>query len=212
MFVMKSEKVNILGMELTVFNDNLNPIFLAKEIADILEIENVSDMISRLDETERSRLKLGRQGEMNALTEFGVYEILMTSRKRVAKEFRKGFKEFLKSYRLGAVKVVKKAEEEIMVKDSIKNLETRLKAIESILETTKLDRSEKHILKKAIDCKIYSRKDYLGLKDCRKLYANFYRDFKNKFNFHVIDDLEKNELDPALNFIKNWIEDRNLTR
>ncbi|MGL6132304.1 MAG: BRO family protein [Fusobacteriaceae bacterium] len=212
MLVAKSEKVNILGMELTVFNDELNPMFLAKEIADILNIENVSDMISRLDSTERSRLKLGRQGETNLLTEFGVYEILMTSRKKAAKDFRKGFKEFLKAYRLNAVKVVKMESEELRVlTDQILCLTAKLDMIKSF-ESIYLDGDDRFILKKAIDTRIYSRRIYLGLNDSRILYSNFYKDFKNKFRISVLGDLLKEDFDSALRFIQFWIEDRNLKR
>ncbi|MGL6025317.1 MAG: BRO family protein, partial [Cetobacterium sp.] len=202
----------ILGMELTVFNDELNPMFLAKEIADILGHSNVSQLIENLDSTERSKLNLGRQGEVNLLTEFGVYEVLMTSRKKVAKEFRKGFKEFLRAYRLNVVKVVKMESEELRVlTDQILCLTAKLDMIKSF-ESIYLDGDDRFILKKAIDTRIYSRRIYLGLNDSRILYSNFYKDFKNKFRISVLGDLLKEDLDSALRFIQFWIEDRNLKR
>lgn len=56
-------------------------------------------MITRVDEDERSKFNLGRQGETWFLTEDGLYEVLMQSRKPQAKQFKKGVKEILKSIR-----------------------------------------------------------------------------------------------------------------
>ncbi|MGL5962985.1 MAG: phage antirepressor [Fusobacteriaceae bacterium] len=98
----------ILGMELRVFGDVENPLFLAKDVATWIEHSNVSAMIQNLEEgSELTKHCLGGQsGVNNFLTEDGVYEVLMTSRKPIAKDFRKGFKEFLKAWRKGEVKVV----------------------------------------------------------------------------------------------------------
>ena len=51
------------------------------------------------DAEERSKFNLGRQGETWFLTEDGLYEVLMQSRKPQAKQFKKGVKEILKSIR-----------------------------------------------------------------------------------------------------------------
>ena len=76
-----------------------NPLFKANDVAEWLELSNVSDMITRVDEDERSKFNLGRQGETWFLTEDGLYEVLMQSRKPQAKQFKKGVKEILKSIR-----------------------------------------------------------------------------------------------------------------
>ena len=65
----------------------------------MLSLKNVSDMIQRVDEEERSKLNLGRQGETWMLTENGLYEVLMQSRKPIAKSFKKGVKSILKEIR-----------------------------------------------------------------------------------------------------------------
>lgn len=77
-----------------------NPLFLAKDVAEWLELSNVSDMISRVDVEEVAKLNLGGlQGECNFLTEDGLYEVLMQSRKPIAKQFKKKVKEILKDIR-----------------------------------------------------------------------------------------------------------------
>lgn len=75
--------------------------FLAKNVADWLELTNTTDMVSRVDEDEVAKFNLGSQsGETWFLSESGIYEILMQSRKPIAKEFKKGVKKILKELRL----------------------------------------------------------------------------------------------------------------
>jgi prophage antirepressor-like protein len=112
--VVKTE--NILGMELSAYGDVENPLFLAKDIARVIEHSNSRMMIENLEDESEKVVNIaythGGSQESWFLTEDGVYEVLMTSRKPIAKEFRKGFKEFLKAWRKGSVKVVS-------VKDSL---------------------------------------------------------------------------------------------
>ena len=65
----------------------------------MLQLTNVSDMVQRVDDDERSKFNLGRQGDGWFLTENGLYEVLMQSRKPIAKMFKKGVKAILKEIR-----------------------------------------------------------------------------------------------------------------
>lgn len=65
------------------------PWFVAKDVCDCLDITNATDAIGRLDEDERSRLKLGRQGEANIVNEYGVYNLVLGSRKPEARSFKR---------------------------------------------------------------------------------------------------------------------------
>ncbi len=49
--------------------ENDEPWFIAKDVCDILEISNPSDALKRLDDDERSRFNLGRQGETNIVND-----------------------------------------------------------------------------------------------------------------------------------------------
>lgn len=80
----------LCGQQFTVYGSSDEPLFKAQELAKVLELTNVSDMISRVDIDEVAKLNLGSQnGETWFLTEDGLYEILMQSRKPIAKQFRK---------------------------------------------------------------------------------------------------------------------------
>ena len=89
----------LLGREIDVYGSAEYPFFLAKDVALWIGLTNVSDMIRRIDEDERSKFNLGRQGEAWFITENGLYEVLMQSRKPIAKQFKKGVKEILRNIR-----------------------------------------------------------------------------------------------------------------
>lgn len=100
-------KTEILGNKFSIYGNLESPLFLAKDIANWIGLTNVTDMISRVDEDEVTKLNLGGlQGECNMLTENGLYEVLMQSRKPIAKDFKKGVKKVLHELRTkGEVKV-----------------------------------------------------------------------------------------------------------
>lgn len=68
---------------------NGEPMFCLVDICKALEIKNATDVAKRLDEDERTRLNLGRQGETNFITESGLYAVILRSDKPNAKKFRK---------------------------------------------------------------------------------------------------------------------------
>lgn len=95
------QTTQLCGVSLSVYGTPAEPLFKAKEVADILGLTNPSDLIQRVDEDERAKFNLGRQGETWLLTEQGLYEVLMQSRKPVARQFKAGVKALLKALRTG---------------------------------------------------------------------------------------------------------------
>ena len=93
------KRTELLGQQFEVYGTPQEPLFKAQDVASLLQLKNVSDMIQRVDDEERSKLNLGRQGETWMLTENGLYEVLMQSRKPIAKSFKKGVKVILKEIR-----------------------------------------------------------------------------------------------------------------
>jgi len=63
--------------------------FAAKDICDALGLTNPSDAIKSLEDDERSKLNLGRQGQTWFVNESGLYAIVLQSRKAEARAFRK---------------------------------------------------------------------------------------------------------------------------
>ena len=63
--------------------------FVAKDVCDILELTNPTVAIEALDDDERSKFFLGRQGEANVISESGLYGLIFRSNKPEAKQFSK---------------------------------------------------------------------------------------------------------------------------
>lgn len=95
-------KSNLLGREINVYGSVYEPLFMAKDVATWIEHSDVSTMMRNLDNEEKvTNIVCTPGGKQNAwfLTEDGLYEVLMQSRKPIAKQFKKGVKEILKSIR-----------------------------------------------------------------------------------------------------------------
>lgn len=65
------------------------PYFVAKDVCDVLGHTNPSVAIQMLDDDERAKQCLGRQGETWVVNESGLYHLIFQSRKAEAKVFRK---------------------------------------------------------------------------------------------------------------------------
>lgn len=66
--------------------------FVAKDVCDCLEITKHRDAISRLDSDERGSVKLDTPGgkqDIAAVNEYGLYSLVLSSRKPEAKEFKR---------------------------------------------------------------------------------------------------------------------------
>ncbi len=93
-------KSTFLDKEIDVWGSVENPLFRAKDVVDWLKLKNVAMVIDRIDEEERSKFNLGRNGgDTWFLTEDGLYEVLMQSRKPIARQFKKGVKSILHEIR-----------------------------------------------------------------------------------------------------------------
>lgn len=86
-------------MELQTFNFNNQPVrtvqlnnqpyWVLKDVCDVLELSNPTVVANRLEDDERAKFNLGRQGEATVITESGLYAVILRSDKPNAKEFRK---------------------------------------------------------------------------------------------------------------------------
>lgn len=63
--------------------------WVLSDVAKVLGVQNVSDLAKRLDQDERSRFNLGRQGEGWIVNESGLYKIVLRSDKPEAREFQR---------------------------------------------------------------------------------------------------------------------------
>src|SRR5660398_186391 len=63
--------------------------FIAKDICEALDLTNPTVAVDRLDDDERTKFNLGRQGRANVVNEYGLYNLVLSSRKKSAKKFKR---------------------------------------------------------------------------------------------------------------------------
>lgn len=99
------QETEILGKRIMLYRSIENPLFEASDVASWLDIQNVSQMLKQAEIPEDEKgifLKYTLGGNQNSLfiTEEAMYDVLMSSRKKEAKPFRREIKKYLKSIRL----------------------------------------------------------------------------------------------------------------
>ncbi len=206
------DKRNILDHEVTTYGDLENPLFLAKDVANWIEHSDVSKMMKSVDEDEKVKnivRTLGGNQEMWFLTEDGLYEVLMQSRKPIAKQFKKKVKKLLKDLRLNRFNPYENMSKELqailLVDKKQQELDNRITTIEDKM-TVNYELAEN--LRSAINCRAV---ELLGGKDAeaykklnKKLYASFYRDIKRTFKVNSYKNLSVKNYDLAISFIEAW--------
>ena len=90
----------VLGKNFKIYGSVNNPLFMAKDVAEWIDygISNVSKMVKKVDDDEKFYARINNTSAI-FLTEDGLYEVLMQSRKPIAKQFKKEVKRILKTIR-----------------------------------------------------------------------------------------------------------------
>lgn len=125
----------VLGKDFKVYGDVENPLFKASDVAEWIDYSwkdsrqvnrDVSKMLSLVDEDEKAKCALSLGGENYShgglrentetwfLTENGLYEVLMLSRKPIAKAFKKQVKVILKDIRKNGIYATDKVIDDIL--------------------------------------------------------------------------------------------------
>lgn len=110
------EERKVLGQDFKIYGTFENPLFLAKDVAEWIEHNKPSEMLQNIDNEEKLKAIISHSGqnrEMWFLTEDGLYEVLMQSRKPQAKSFKKEVKKILKEIRKTGTYTTKQPKEEL---------------------------------------------------------------------------------------------------
>nr|DAX52548.1 MAG TPA: BRO family protein [Caudoviricetes sp.] len=123
-----------------VYGDFENPLFLAKDVAEWIEYDKdkVGQMLNTIDNDEKMTSPIYYSGQVRNMwfvTEDGLYEILMQSRKPIAKLWKKKVKEILKEIRkTGSYsKPLTPAEQLLAQAKLMVDMENRLNILEKIM-------------------------------------------------------------------------------
>lgn len=179
----------------TVLVDN-EPMFCLVDICRALDISNPSKVAQRLDEDERTKLELGRQGETNFITESGLYAVILRSDKPNAKKFRKWVtSEVLPTIRkTGSYnKPMSTAEKIKLLAQGNEELNERVEKVEDKLDSLENDMSlygceieelKNHISRRAIS--ILDGKNSEAYKDASirgTVYKDIYKQLKREYGY-----------------------------
>lgn len=160
--------------ELQIFNNeefgeirtavvNNEPMFCLIDICKALELSNSRIVADRLDEDERRKLDLPRQGETWFVTESGLYAVILRSDKPNAKKFRKWVtSEVLPSIRktgsytkpmTTAEKIQLLAQGNEELSDRVEKVEDKVDRLENDapLYGCEIDEIQKHVRRKGVD-------------------------------------------------------------
>lgn len=214
------------GQDLRTVLLNDEPWFVAKDVCEILELTNPTMALQRLEEDERAKFNLGRQGDANIINESGLYELIFASRKIEAKMFKKWVKqEVLPSIRKtgsytknnnvplskdqALVTVLRTTADLVEDTQSLKAAQSEIRKLVheidiKVEEQITLTSGEQRRLQKGIAKKVYDLEN--GDRDAqRKLFRELHREIKDRFGVSSYKDVKRKELQSALRYIENWI-------
>ncbi|SFL39492.1 Prophage antirepressor [Gracilibacillus orientalis] len=142
------------GQQLRIIDQNNETWFVAKDACEILEIKNPTQALQRLDDDERSMFNIGRQGNVNVVNEFGLYNLVLGSRKAEAKRFKRWVTHDVipsirqtGKYEMGnasytiedpikrAERWIEEQKEKLMLEQRVKEYEPKVSYVDKILES-----------------------------------------------------------------------------
>lgn len=203
--------------EIRTVTVNDEPMFCLTDICKALEMSNPTMVAQRLDEDERTKLDLGRQGETNFITESGLYAVILRSDKPNARKFRKWVtSEVLPSIRkTGSYnKPMTTAEKIHLLAQSDEELTHRVDEVEAEVEELKetmpllavdCDRITNAVKAKGIET--LGGKDSNSYKDRSlrgRVYADIHREVKRQFGVTTYKAIKRNQCEKAVVFVRNY--------
>lgn len=214
------DKRELLSKEITTYGDLENPIFLAKDVANWIEHTDLSRMVNLVDEDEKLKRTLyvsGQKREMWFVTEDGLYEILMQSRKPIAKKFKKEVKQILKELRLQnspysnlskelkAILTIDKKQQ--VIEQNIKQVKTELTDFKQdiplfAVECDEISRLVRKVGTNALNGKLSNAYKDKSIRS--KVYSDIYRQLRREFGVTSYKAIKRRQLEQALQAVETY--------
>ena len=211
------EQRNVLGQELKIYGTQDDPLFLAKDVADWIEHNNITHMMNIVDDDEKLTYTIrnsGQNREMWFLTEDGMYEVLMQSRKPISKKFKKKVKNILKEIRKTGRYEEPKSPMEIMrlqfeaLDETNKRVDTMEGDVEYLKKEVPLSTGEYNYISKQVNKAVYEAVDTFGLSNRREVTSELYKDINRGVNeiagIKTRTQLKQRHFYPVYEFINQW--------
>lgn len=214
------DKREILEQEITTYGDLDNPIFLAKDVANWIEHTDLSRMVNLVDEDEKLKRTLyvsGQRREMWFLTEDGLYELLMQSRKPIAKQFKKQVKKMLKELRLKtnpylslskelqAILTIDKKQQ--LMEEDIIEVKEDLQGFKEEIPLFTVECEEVTRLVRKVGTEALKGKNSISYKNKSlrsKVYSDIYRQLRREFGVTSYKAIKRRQLEQALQAVENY--------
>lgn len=212
------DKREILGFEVNTFGDIENPLFLAKDVARWIDHTDLSRMVGLVDEDEKLKRTLyvsGQRREMWFLTEDGLYEVLMQSRKPIAKEFKKKVKKLLKDLRLNKNPYQNLSRELQAIFTLDKKQQETDEKVNYLYDVMTIDYEQQENL-----CQLAKGRavEILGGKSApaykmvsKKLFQELWRDYKRYFKVNSYKNTARKDYYNAIDYLNKWDPSFNLS-
>ncbi|ATN94347.1 antirepressor [Lysinibacillus phage vB_LspM-01] len=132
----------VLGKDFAIYGTFEEPLFLAKDVANWIEHSNARMMVKSIDEEDKvvnNVYTLGGSQETLFVTEDGLYEILMQSRKPIAKKFKKEVKAILKEIRMhgGYISTNEEETDEMILSKALRIMERTIEKRDKLIAEQK---------------------------------------------------------------------------
>lgn len=199
----------------TITKDN-EPWFVASDICRSLDLSNPTMAMQRIDDDEKSKFNLGLSGgETNCVNEYGLYSLVLASRKREAKDFKRWIThEVLPSIRkTGSYnKPMSTAEKIQLLAQGNEELNERVDMVDGrvtdLENNMTIDYGQQVVIgdevNKVVICAL-GGKDSAAYKEIsRKVFSECNRDIKHYFHVNSRNNIPKKRFDEAIQYIKNW--------
>ena len=196
---------------------NGEPWFVAADVCRALEHSNVTVALDRLDEDERAKFNLGRQGDTWCVNEPGLYTLVLGSRKPEAKAFKRWIThEVIPSIRKagGYTAASKELQAIFMLDNRTVQHEQRISALE---DSMVVDYGQQRTLASQVnavviealggaDSPAYHNKNIRG-----RTYSECNHDIQKWFRVNSRSNIPKKRFDEAVEYIQSWHTSTNLS-
>lgn len=208
---------NVLGNEFKIYGTKEEPLFLAKEVAEWINHSNPTEMLRSVDDDEKLNsiiFSAGQRRTVTFLTEDGMYEVLMQSRKPIAKQFKKQVKHILKELRtkgryevptnpMQALELMFQAQ-----KDTESKVEYLSEQVIDLRDNQKLDASEYGFISKQVQERVSTtikKFNFANTSDVRgALLKDLNGSIKRITNISTRSQLKQKDFDKVREFILTW--------
>lgn len=195
------------------------PWFVAADVCRVLELANTSMTLERLDDDERSKFNLGRQGDAWCVNEPGLYSLVLGSRKPEAKAFKRWIThEVIPSIRKTGGYTFDGTSKELqaifMLDHRTVDHDRRITALEDsmVIDYSQQRTPATMVNKTVIDALGGSNSTAYHDKSVRgKAYSECNRDIQNWFRVNSRNNIPRKRFDDAVEYIERWRPSTNMS-